>query len=66
MHSKFKKGEIVIVYGKGEIDGKVYRNKIAKVIERDPYYKDYLVRFEDGTEDWLLPKHIQKLTERNK
>ena len=35
--------------------------EIAEVIERDPYFKDYHIRFEDGSEDWLLPKYLLKL-----
>ena len=40
---------------------------IRKTNLRDyPYYKDYLVRFIDGTEDWLLPEHIRKPYSRKK
>ena len=61
MFNKFKNGEKVIVYGPGEEDGKIYYNVQGTIIERDPYYKDYHVSFDDGTEDWLLPKYIHKL-----
>lgn len=60
MHNKFKNGTKVIVCGPGKNNGKMYRNVSAIIIERDPYYKDYHVRFKDGTKDWLLPRHIRK------
>lgn len=60
MYNEFKNGTRVIVYGPGESNGKFYKNVPAIIIECDPYYKDYHVRFNDGTEDWLLPKYIQK------
>ncbi len=60
MFSKFKKGSEVIVLGYGQVDNKFYANKKAIVIEKDSYYKDYLVKFEDGTEDWIKPKYLRK------
>ena len=60
MFSKFKKGNKVFVSGVGQNNGKIYKNVAAKIIERDPYYKDYLVEFKDGTEDWVLPKYLRK------
>ena len=66
MHNEFKNKTKVIVYGPGENNGKMYRNVPAIVIERDPYYKDYHVRFKDCTTDWLIPEHIRKPYSRNK
>lgn len=65
MFNQFKNGDYVLVTGKGLNDGKIYKNVSAKVIERDPYYKDYLVKFEDGTEDWITPKYLQKNYKRS-
>ncbi len=59
MFNKFKNGQAVIVYGYGENDGKFYNNKSAKVILRDPYFKDYLIKFKDNTEDWVLEKYLR-------
>lgn len=64
MFSRFKKGEIVLVRGIGQNDKKCYNNVLAKVIERDPYYKDYLIQFEDGSEDWLIPRYLLKLNKK--
>ena len=60
MQSEFKKGSKVIVYASGENTGKFYKNVPATIVECDPYYKDYCVRFKDGTEDWILPKDLRK------
>lgn len=61
MFNRFKNGETVLVRGIGQNNNKHYRGVLAKVIERDPYYKDYLVQFRDGSEDWLIPKYLLKL-----
>ena len=41
MHNKFKIDEMVIVNGIGKENGTIYKNRIAKVICRDPFYFDY-------------------------
>lgn len=64
MHNKFKNHEKVFVYGPGENTGTFYRNVPAFIIERDPYYLDYLVKFKDGTEDWIEPQYLRKPFER--
>lgn len=60
MFNKYKKGNKVIVYGPGQNNGKFYKNVPAIIVERDPYFHDYNVKFKDGTEDWILPKYLRK------
>lgn len=60
MKNKFKDGTKVIIDGPGENDDKSYNNVPARIIQCDPYYRDYLVMFEDGTEDWVLCKYIRE------
>ena len=60
MNNKFKKGTKVIVCGFGEVEGKYYKCRTAYIVERDPYYKNYLVKFKDGTEDWISPEFMHK------
>ena len=60
MYSLFKDGESVIVNGFGKNDKDFYRNRLAVIICRDPYYCDYNVRFEDNTEDWIDEEYIKK------
>lgn len=61
MHNKFKKGTIVVVNGVGKCNDKRYYNMIGIVIERDPFFKDYHILFEDGSKDWLDDKFLEKL-----
>ena len=60
MFNEFKNGSKVIVNGIGLKDGKFYKNVPAIIIERDPYYLDYHVKFQDGTTDWLSPEYLRK------
>jgi len=61
MYNKFKNNEIVFVTGEGKENVTYYKNRIAKIICRDPFFFDYNVRFEDGTEDWLDGDCLEKL-----
>lgn len=60
MFNKFKIGELVLCCGVGEVTQK-YICKIGKVVEKDYYYQDYCIKFEDGTEEWMKEKDIQKI-----
>ncbi len=53
MFNKFKNGKKAIVCGYGEEFGRFYDYELGIVKERDPYYKDYLIEFMDGSEDWF-------------
>ncbi len=65
MHNKFKINEIVIVNGIGKEKGTHYKNRIAKVICCDPFYFDYNIKFNDGTEDWLDGECLKELEGEN-
>lgn len=60
MFNKFKKGEIVICCGIGKCSEQKYIG-IGIVIEKDYYYKDYCVKFEDGTEEWFEETDLEKI-----
>lgn len=65
MFSKFKNGEkVVIVKGIGKENGKFYYEEKGKVINRDPYYKDYNILFKDGKSDWFDEIYIRKRRKR--
>lgn len=66
MNNKFKNGSKVFVYGPGQNNGKYYKNKPAIILERDSFFYDYHVKFNDGTEDWILPKYLRKPYARKK
>ena len=61
MNNEIKDGERVVICGRGENNGKIYKNEYARIIERDPYYKDYHVIFDSGKTDWINPSDIRKL-----
>lgn len=63
MFSKFKAKDKVIVNGIGKCNGNIYINEIATVINRDPFFMDYNIRFKDNTEDWLDEDYLKKLKE---
>ena len=60
MFNEFKKGSKVIVYGIGLKNGKFYKNIPGIIVEKDPYFLDYLVKFKNGKEDWISPKYLRK------
>ncbi len=62
MHNEFKNGQLVMVYGPGKNNGNFYKNQLAVIVLRDPYFKDYQVKFENDTEDWISPEYIQKIS----
>lgn len=77
MRTKIKKEKIqcsinskkIIRYlyiGPGENAGVFYKNLPAIIIEKDSYYLDYLVKFKDGTEDWMEEKYLRIPYERKK
>lgn len=66
MFNKFKNGERVLVNGIGKNTEKYYYRKRGYVICRDPYYKDYNIRFPDGTEDWFDTESLRKSRKENK
>lgn len=65
MFNKFKISELVLCCGISEVTQK-YICKIGKVVEKDYYYQDYCIKFEDGTEEWMKEKDIQKILRKKK
>ena len=60
MFNKYKINELVMCCGIGKCTEKEY-HKIGVVIEKDYYYKDYCIRFEDGTEEWFDEENLEKM-----
>lgn len=65
MFCNFKKGSSVIIHGSGKNEGKFYKNVIATIIEKDPFFKDYHVRLKNGTEDWFEEECLKKYIHKN-
>lgn len=66
MLNKFKINQRVHVNGIGKINKKNYSNKIGKVILKDHYFHDYLIEFNNNTEDWFNEKSLRKLRKYTK
>lgn len=45
----------------GKINNSYYYKRKGVVICRDPYYKDYNIKFDDGSEDWFDEEYLTKL-----
>lgn len=61
MRKKFKRGEFVIVNGKGKNEEKIYRNKLGKVILFDDFFCDYNIEFSLKEDDWFKEYELMKL-----
>lgn len=60
MFNKFKNNEIVLICGYTKEHNNYYYNERAQIICRDPFYLDYNIKFEDGSEDWVDSIFIKK------
>jgi len=60
MFNKFKIGELIICNGIGKNSEKMIC-ALGIVVEKDYYYKDYCIRFEDGTEEWFEETDLEKI-----
>lgn len=64
MKNKFRKGEIVVVNGKGKITGKNYK-AIGIIQEKDYTFNDYLVTIiSENIDDWFKEKDIQVVMDK--
>lgn len=66
MFNKFKIGDLVRVFGIGKIANKKYNGEIGKVIEKDSYFLDYLIRFKSKSEDWVDERYLNLYRRRGK
>lgn len=66
MLNKFKINQKVCVNGIGKSSNKNYNNKIGSIIIKDYYFNDYLIKFDNNTEDWFNEKDLRKLRKYTK
>ena len=65
MNNRFKNGERVwIIKGIGKVSNKYYYRNKGKIICRDPYYMDYNVLLDDGSDDWFDGYCLRKIGRR--
>lgn len=65
MFNRFKKKSKVMVYGPSKA-GRFYRNEVAIILERDSFFKDYHIKFKNGTDDWIDADFLRKPYTRKK
>lgn len=66
MFNKFKIGDLVRVFGSGKIANQKYTGEIGRVIEKDSYFLDYLIRFKNKSEDWIDEQYLKLYRNRKR
>ena len=64
MMNKYKKGELVIVNGKGKNFGEQNTNVLGIIKEKDYYFNTYLVEILFGKDDWFKEKDLTRTFEK--
>ncbi len=64
MKNKYKKGELVIVNGKGKIFGERNTNVLGLIKEKDYYFNTYFVEIMFGKDDWFKEKDLIRTFEK--
>ncbi len=62
--NKYKKGELVIVNGKGKNFGEQNTNVLGIIKEKDYYFNTYLVEILFGKDDWFKEKDLTRTFEK--
>lgn len=62
--NKYKKGELVIINGKGKNYGEQNTNVIGIVKEKDYYFNQYLVEILFGNDDWFKERDLTRAFEK--
>lgn len=62
--NKYKKGELVIVNGKGKKFGEQNTNVLGIIKEKDYYFNQYLVEIMFGKDDWFKEKDLTRIFEK--
>lgn len=64
MMNRYKKGELVIVNGKGKINEENNSNVIGIIKEKDYYFNQYFVEILFGKDDWFKEKQLTRIFEK--
>ncbi len=62
--NKYKKGELVIVNGKGKQYGEQNTNVLGIINEKDYYFSHYFVEIMFGKDDWFKEKDLTRVFEK--
>ena len=64
MMNKFKKGELVIISGKGKEFNEENTNVLGRIKEKDYYFNQYLVEVFFGKNDWFKEEDLTPVFEK--
>lgn len=66
MMNRYKKGELVLVNGRGKINNQNNENVVGIVKEKDYYFNQYFIEIPFGEDDWFKEKDLTRLYEKDK
>lgn len=64
MMNRYKKGEVVVVNGKGKVYGEKNVNAIGIIKEKDYYFNQYYVEVIFGKDDWFKEQDLDRVFEK--
>lgn len=64
MMNRYKKGELVIVNGKGKLHGEDNLNVVGIIKEKDYYFNQYFVEILFGEDDWFKERDLTRIIEK--
>ena len=64
MMNRYKKGEVVVVNGKGKLHGEKNANAIGIIKEKDYYFGQYYVEIIFGKDDWFKEQDLDRVFEK--
>lgn len=64
MMNRYKKGEVVVINGKGKIHGEKNVNAIGIIKEKDYYFGQYYVEIIFGKDDWFKEQDLDRVFEK--
>ena len=64
MMNRYKKGELVVVNGKGKLHGEDNLNVVGIIKEKDYYFNQYFVEILFGVDDWFKERDLTRIIEK--
>lgn len=64
MMNRYKKGELVVVNGKGKLHGENNLNVVGIIKEKDYYFNQYFVEILFGEDDWFKERDLTRIIEK--
>ena len=66
MMNRYKKGELVVVNGKGKLHGEDNLNVVGIIKEKDYYFNQYFVEILFGEDDWFKERDLTRIIEKER